>query len=72
MADSKKDKDFTRCINCANATFMQWMKNPVIAYCRITDERQVAEAKRLCKEFKLSNKEPQVTHYKSYQEGPES
>lgn len=63
---AEKKKDFTRCINCAYATYMQWMNNPVIAHCRITDERQVAEAKRICKEFVKRDKEAKITHYDSY------
>lgn len=68
MAEIKKEKQLVRCIDCVNASCMQWMKNPVVAYCRVGDERQVAESRRYCKEFKASNVPPQITHYDHYED----
>lgn len=67
MADNKKESK--RCINCIYATCMQWMQNPVIAHCRLTDERQVAEAKRSCKEFRQRESPAPIQHFASYDEG---
>ena len=66
MAEAKKERDLVCCLDCANATFMQWMQNPIVAHCTSSDERQVAESRRLCKNFKARNTEPQITHYDHY------
>ena len=55
-----------QCIHCKHGKFMQWMKNPIICECSITNERFVAEAKRLCSTLERTQAEPQITHYKNY------
>ncbi len=55
-----------QCIHCKYGKFMQWMKNPIICQCTLTDERYVAEAKRVCASFEKTMNKPQVTHYKNY------
>jgi len=67
MAIKSKDSNFVKCINCRHAKFMQWFENPIIAYCKLFHQRQVAEAKRNCRDFVPSNiKDPEITHYDSY------
>lgn len=58
--------NMVQCINCKYATYMQWFKNPVIAECKILKERQVAEAKRICKEFKERLEPGNITHFDNY------
>lgn len=60
------EQDFVQCLRCKHGQFMQWFDNPVIASCKINNERQVAEAKRLCKWFAASTSEPVIEHYDSY------
>ena len=55
-----------QCIHCKHAKFMQCMKNPIIGQCSLTTERVVAEAKRLCSTYERTMAEPQITHYKNY------
>lgn len=64
------EKKNCECLTCAHGSYIQWMNNPIIAICSINKDRQVAEAKRVCKEYVPSKKEPVVTHYDSYAEGP--
>lgn len=56
-----------QCLNCKHATLMQWFKNPIIAQCAAHNDRQVAESKRICKEFAARTDEATVTHYDSYE-----
>ncbi|MBP3567422.1 MAG: hypothetical protein IKA86_05930 [Paraprevotella sp.] len=57
-----------RCLECKHGRFMQWMNNPIICECAITNERQVAEAYKLCNLFNenYSQEAPSITHYDSY------
>lgn len=66
MASKNLESQFVKCIDCKHARFMQWFQNPVIAVCLTHNERQVAEAKRLCHTFAPSNKEPDIQHFDSY------
>lgn len=64
-----KDKNnigFVQCINCRKADLMQWFNNPVVAHCNETDERQVAEANRICKEYQQSLEKKEIRHFNSY------
>ncbi len=45
---------------------MQWMKNPIICECELSDERFVAEASRICPMYEASNKKPDIVHYTKY------
>ena len=57
-----------RCRNCSHATFMQWFKNPVIAYCDIREERMVADSPHLCNLFVYrDNSDRKITHYDHYE-----
>lgn len=62
-----KDK-MVRCLDCKHGKFMQWMKNPIICECKMTNERQVAEAYKLCNiyEENYTKKAPEITHFDSY------
>ena len=71
MAISNKElvRDYVQCIHCKKATaLMQWFKNPIIAVCGETDERQVAETNRLCKLYVRANEDemPTLQHFDSY------
>lgn len=57
-----------QCIHCKHGKFMQWMKNPIICECELlSNERFVAEAKKLCSLYEESKTEtPEITHYDSY------
>jgi hypothetical protein len=49
---------------------MQWSNNPIVAYCKIYDERFVAECDRQCKLFQTSsNVNHEVVHFDHYEEG---
>lgn len=55
------------CRNCAHATFMQWFKNPVIAYCDAFDERMVADSQHRCKLFEYrDNSDREIQHFDHY------
>ncbi|MCM1108789.1 MAG: hypothetical protein NC388_07015 [Clostridium sp.] len=57
----------TQCIHCKHGKFMQWMKNPIICECTLSEERFVAEAVKLCPLFERSNNpNPEITHYSKY------
>ncbi len=71
MAISNKElvRDYVQCIHCKKATaLMQWFKNPIIAVCGETNERQVAETNRLCKLYVRANEDemPTLQHFDSY------
>ena len=56
------------CLACKNGVFMQWFKNPVVAYCRDREERVVAEAPRYCRAFEPSgNPNPEIHHFDRYE-----
>ncbi|MCR4994474.1 MAG: hypothetical protein K6A32_03710 [Bacteroidales bacterium] len=58
-----------RCITCKNGRFMQWMENPVIAYCNILRERFVAECDRQCKFYTPTTSESkEIIHYDHYED----
>lgn len=64
---------FVQCLTCKNATaYYQWFENPVIAQCGATDERQVAQTKRICKSYIERFGEPEIQHFDHYEgEGSE-
>lgn len=66
MAAKFTSKDFVQCISCKHATFMQWWNNPVIAKCQLLHERQVAEAKRICRQYTPTSATPEIEHFESY------
>jgi hypothetical protein len=67
MAGKNKDNEFVQCIRCRNGKFMQWLENPIIAYCEHFNERQVAEARRICRSFTESGIEnPEIEHFDHY------
>jgi len=56
-----------QCIRCKHGKYMQWMKNPIICECNFTQERYVAEARRLCSMFEeAGNREIEITHFSHY------
>ena len=71
MAISNKEnvREYVQCIHCKKAkALMQWFKNPIIAVCSETEERQVAETNRLCKLYVRAREEeqPALQHFDSY------
>lgn len=70
MASTGEPKKMIRCIECANGKFMQWFDNPVVCECSIrTVIRFVANARKICSDFKPSNNpNPEITHYDTYEE----
>ncbi len=58
--------DFVQCLQCKRATYQQWYDNPVIAFCNVTNEKQVAATRRICKDFRPRLGEPEITHHDSY------
>lgn len=52
MAKTEKEYNLVRCYDCELAYLMQNGKNPIIAGCKVTHEREVAKVKRLCKHYK--------------------
>ncbi|MCF0195867.1 MAG: hypothetical protein HUK03_01235 [Bacteroidaceae bacterium] len=72
MAEAKKNRETISCITCIHASLMQWMQNPIIAHCQVRDQREVAEVKRSCKEYKEnSEKNPAIQHFSKYEEKEE-
>lgn len=67
---TKTNASFVQCIHCKKvAALMQWYENPLIAVCKDTHERQVAETNRDCKLFvPNSGKDdlPPVQHFDNY------
>ncbi len=55
------------CISCKHATYKQWFRNPVIAFCKLRDSREVAMAKRICKEYVERHDEPVIEHFDKYE-----
>lgn len=57
-----------KCLECRHGKYMQWMKNPIICECSWTQERYVAEARRLCPNFeeRTGPDPPSITHYDHY------
>lgn len=55
-----------QCIQCKHGRYMQWMKNPIICECELSNERFVAEASRICPTYESSNKKPDIVHYTKY------
>lgn len=64
---AKKAKQLVKCKGCKHAILMRWFKNPVIALCKLKDERFVAEANTLCEDFVADSTEKPVTQYNSYE-----
>lgn len=48
---TKKEPTAVSCVECANATLMQWGDDPLIADCTAHRCREVASHKRTCKDF---------------------
>lgn len=61
-------KTMIKCYDCKHGKYMQWMKNPIICECELTNERFVAEAKRICGRYEVrkGNGTPNITHYDQY------
>ncbi len=57
-----------RCLDCANATYMQWFKNPVVCECKAFEERFVAEAKHNCDEFEKRTTPVVIQHFDKYED----
>lgn len=57
-----------RCYECKHGKYMQWMKNPIICECKLTNERFVAEARRMCPRYEDAPRKgaPEITHYEHY------
>lgn len=56
-----------QCIRCKHGKFMQWMKNPIICECTLTNERFVAESLKVCAQFDPSyNETPHIEHFNQY------
>jgi hypothetical protein len=69
-SNTEKEKVLVHCLECAHGVFMQWFDNPVVAYCRETEERQVAMSPRLCPNYRRSlAAEPEIHHFDCYAEG---
>lgn len=63
-------KSFVKCLDCTHGIFMQWFQNPIIVYCKIREERTVAQTSRICRDFNPSgNLHPEVIHFDHYEEG---
>lgn len=60
---AKKLTSLVKCENCKNAKLMQWMRNPVIAECRIHGEREVAGTMRKCDHWERDGRVKNITHY---------
>lgn len=63
-----KNKKLIKCIDCKNAILMRWFKNPIIAECKTTGERQVAEAKHFCDMHQKDHSVKEVKQFNSYEE----
>lgn len=63
---AKKKSELVRCINCKNAKLMRWFKNPIIAECTTTGEREVAEQKRFCDRYQEDKSQKEVKQFNSY------
>ncbi|MBQ9286502.1 MAG: hypothetical protein IJ209_09545 [Bacteroidaceae bacterium] len=66
MASKNSDSLFVKCIDCTHASFMQWYDNPIIAQCKLHNDRQVACAKRICQSFAPATTRPNIEHFDSY------
>ncbi len=68
MANDKNE--MVRCIDCRHGSYMQWFQNPVICYCKLFEEKTVAESKRICDNFqrrpKPIDREKDVEHHDHY------
>ncbi len=57
------------CITCNKSVLLQWNKNPIIAHCKLSQEREVAACPRMCEHYELSKALPKpIKHMKSYNE----
>lgn len=57
-----------RCLDCANATYMQWFNNPIICDCKAYEERFVAEARHNCDEYEQRTTPPIIQHFDKYED----
>ena len=62
------ESEFVSCIDCQNTKALyQWSTNPIVAFCGIHGERQVAQARRICKLFSpLLKEQTPIRHFDSY------
>ncbi|MBR1682915.1 MAG: hypothetical protein IJ767_06815 [Bacteroidaceae bacterium] len=62
------ENEFVSCIGCQNAKALyQWSANPIVALCGIHGERQVAQARRICKLFSpLLKEQTPIRHFDHY------
>ena len=69
FSDKETIREYVQCLHCKKATaLMQWFKNPVIAWCSETGERQVAATERVCKFYVKAEEDdqPPIQHFDSY------
>lgn len=56
---SKKDEEtLVSCMDCTQATLMQWGNDPIIAECKARKDREVARFKRFCQQHELEKRLP--------------
>lgn len=64
MADEKKKKPKkkcpVRCYDCKYAVLQKWDKNPTVAYCNKTGNKDVAHSARMCDKYRENPEEPYV------------
>ena len=69
ISKNKEDKNAKRCFLCKHAILMQWFENPIVAECKIRNERYVAMSDRQCSLFEASNEAtPKITHFDHYED----
>lgn len=61
------NNELVQCTKCKHATLMQWFNNPIIAQCSVFNDRQVAESRRVCKEFSLDYNQKDIKHFDCYE-----
>ncbi len=61
------EQTMVNCIKCKHATYKQWFRNPVIAFCAIRNSREVAMSNRICKEYTERMGEPVIEHLDKYE-----
>lgn len=63
----KTEVKLVTCLTCIHADLMQWDKDPIIAACKASNEREVAAVKKNCLRYEECKVIPKpIKHIKKY------
>ena len=62
MSSKKKytSANCVKCVNCQHAVLMRWGNNPIIAQCAYTQDRDVANRKRICARYEEATSQKSI------------